>query len=155
MALTGTAARWGTNRGKNLELHGHCHQGAAVSLQAHERSCRRGWGKRQLPEDLAGAHHERPVLRRRDDAGAGAEPFESGGNGADHGDVRRGKAEMLAVFPSIFKVEHIRHEDMVEVLSGHSISVEFDRPTPIQIDGETIPGVSGYSATGTCEPVGV
>ena len=66
-----------------------------------------------------------------------------------------GKLKMLAVFPSIFKVEHIRHEDMVEVLSGHSISVEFDRPTPIQIDGETIPGVSGYSATGTCEPVGV
>lgn len=63
-----------------------------------------------------------------------------------------GKLKTLAVFPSIFKGEHIRHEDMVE---GHSISVEFDRPTPIQIDGETIPGVSGCSATGTCEPVGV
>lgn len=66
-----------------------------------------------------------------------------------------GKLKTLAVFPSIFKVEHIRHEDMVEVLTGHSISVEFDRPTPIQIDGETISGVSGCSVTGTCEPVGV
>lgn len=63
-----------------------------------------------------------------------------------------GKGKTLAVFPSIFKVEHIRREDMVE---GHSISVEFDRPTPIQIDGETIPGVSGYSVTGAREPVGV
>ena len=26
--------------------------------------------------------------------------------------------------------------------------------TPIQIDGETILGVSGYSVTGACEPVG-
>lgn len=63
-----------------------------------------------------------------------------------------GKLKTLAVSPSIFKVEHIRHEDMVE---GHSISVEFDRPTPIQIDGETIPGVSGYSVTGAREPVSV
>lgn len=66
-----------------------------------------------------------------------------------------GKLKTLAVFPSIFKVEHIRREDMVEVLTGHSISTEFDRPTPIQIDGETIPGVSGYSVTGAREPVGV
>ena len=65
-----------------------------------------------------------------------------------------GKLETLMVFPSIFKGEHIRHKEMVAILTGHTISVEFDRPTPIQIDGETILGVSGYSVTGACELVG-
>lgn len=59
-----------------------------------------------------------------------------------------GKLKTLMVFPSIFKGEHIKHTKMVEVLTGHRITVEFDRPTPIQIDGETILGVSGYQVTG-------
>ena len=65
-----------------------------------------------------------------------------------------GKLKTLMVFPSIFKGEHIRHKEMVAVLTGHRISVEFDRPTPIQIDGETILGVTGYSVTGARQPVG-
>lgn len=55
-----------------------------------------------------------------------------------------GKLKTLAVFPSIFKGEHVRHGEMVEVLTGHNIRVEFDRPTPLQIDGETIPDVTSY-----------
>ena len=66
-----------------------------------------------------------------------------------------GKLKTLMVFPSIFKGEHIRHKEMVAVLTGHRISVEFDHPTPIQIDGETILGVTGYSVTGARQPVGV
>lgn len=31
----------------------------------------------------------------------------------------RGKLKPLTVFPSIFKGEHIRHNEMVEVLTGH------------------------------------
>lgn len=58
-----------------------------------------------------------------------------------------GKLKTLAVFPSIFKGEHIKHTEMAEVLTGRDITVEFDRPTPIQIDGETIPGVSSYHVT--------
>lgn len=54
----------------------------------------------------------------------------------------------LAVFPSIFKGEHVRHEEMVEVLTGHDIRVEFDRPAPLQIDSETIPDVTSYEVTG-------
>lgn len=34
---------------------------------------------------------------------------------------------------------------MVEILQGHNITVEFDRPTALQIDGETIPNVTEYS----------
>ena len=59
-----------------------------------------------------------------------------------------GKLKTLAVFPSIFKGEHVRHGEMVEVLTGHNIRVEFDRPTPLQIDGETIPDVTSYEVTG-------
>lgn len=52
-----------------------------------------------------------------------------------------GKLKTLAVFPSIFKGEHIRHHEMVEILTGHKVRVEFDRPTPLQIDGKTVPDV--------------
>lgn len=61
----------------------------------------------------------------------------------------KGKLKTLAVFPSIFKGEHVRHTEMVDVLSGHCIHVKFDRPTPLQIDGETIPDVLEYEAVGS------
>ena len=54
------------------------------------------------------------------------------------------KLKTLTVFPSIFKGEHVKHDEMVTVLTGHDIRVEFDRPTALQIDGETISGVRGY-----------
>ncbi len=57
-----------------------------------------------------------------------------------------GKLKALAVFPSIFKGEHIKHTKMVEVLTGKEISVEFREPRPLQIDGETILDVKSYAA---------
>lgn len=56
-----------------------------------------------------------------------------------------GKLKTLIVFPSIFKGEHVKHTEMVQVLTGHEVKVEFDRPTALQIDGETILGVTEYS----------
>lgn len=61
------------------------------------------------------------------------------------------KLKALAVFPSIFKGEHVRHTDVVEVLTGREITVEFDRPTPLQIDGETVPDVTAYRAAAFAE----
>ena len=52
----------------------------------------------------------------------------------------------LIVFPSIFKGEHVKHTKIVEIHSGHEITVEFDRPTALQIDGETVTAVSSYRA---------
>ena len=52
------------------------------------------------------------------------------------------KLRALMIFPSIFKGEHVRHRQTVEILTGREITVAFDRPTPLQIDGETIPGVT-------------
>ena len=59
----------------------------------------------------------------------------------------KGKIKTLMVFPSIFKGEHVKHKDMVDVLSGKTIKVEFDKPTALQIDGETILNVTSYTAT--------
>lgn len=55
-----------------------------------------------------------------------------------------GKLKTLMIFPSIFSGTHIRHEDVVEVRSGQDITVRFDRPTALQIDGETILNVTEY-----------
>ncbi len=57
----------------------------------------------------------------------------------------KGKLGTLMIFPSIFKGEHIKHKDATSELSGHEISVKFDRPVALQIDGETILGVTEYS----------
>lgn len=57
-----------------------------------------------------------------------------------------GKLRALMVFPSIFKGEHVKHPSMCVTHSGHEISVEFDRPVALQIDGETILDVRGYRA---------
>lgn len=58
-----------------------------------------------------------------------------------------GKLKTLMIFPSLFKGEHIKHTKQVEILTGNEITVEFDRPVALQIDGETILGVSSYTAT--------
>jgi diacylglycerol kinase family enzyme len=50
------------------------------------------------------------------------------------------------MFPSIFKGEHVKYKKHIQVLSGKEITVEFDCPTPLQIDGETVPNVTKYTA---------
>lgn len=57
-----------------------------------------------------------------------------------------GKLKTLMIFPSIFNGGHISHKKQVEVLSGHEITVEFDSPVALQVDGETILGVTEYTA---------
>ena len=56
-----------------------------------------------------------------------------------------GRLRTLRVFPSIFKGTHVKHKSMVTIHTGHEITVEFDRPTPLQIDGETIPNATSYT----------
>ena len=55
-----------------------------------------------------------------------------------------GRLRTLCIFPSIFRGEHIKHKKSVAIHTGKEITVEFDRPTPLQIDGETIRDVTGY-----------
>ena len=56
-----------------------------------------------------------------------------------------GKLRTLMIFPSIFKGEHVKHKKAITVLEGKEFEVAFDRPTPLQIDGETVLGVEKYS----------
>ena len=56
-----------------------------------------------------------------------------------------GRLRTLCLFPGIFKGRHVRHKNMVALHTGHEITVEFDRPTPLQIDGETILDVTKYT----------
>lgn len=57
-----------------------------------------------------------------------------------------GRLRTLCVFSGIFQGKHVRHSSMVAIHTGHEITVEFDRSTPLQIDGETILDVTGYTA---------
>lgn len=57
-----------------------------------------------------------------------------------------GKLRTLMAFPSIFKGEHIKHKNCIDIFTGHDITVEFDRPVALQIDGETVLGVTAYTA---------
>ena len=52
------------------------------------------------------------------------------------------KLGTLMIFPSIFKGEHVKKTKNVTVLTGKEIKVIFDSPRPLQIDGETISGVT-------------
>ncbi len=56
-----------------------------------------------------------------------------------------GKLKTLMVFPGIFKGEHVKHTEMVEVMTGHKVTVKFDKPCALQIDGETVLNVSEYT----------
>ncbi len=58
----------------------------------------------------------------------------------------KGRLRTLMAFPSIFKGEHIKHKNMVAIHKGKNIHVKFDRPSTVQIDGETILGVTEYKA---------
>ena len=58
-----------------------------------------------------------------------------------------GKLKTLMVFPSIFKGQHVKHKNMAAIHKGHEITVEFDRPTALQIDGETVVGVTKYTVS--------
>lgn len=57
-----------------------------------------------------------------------------------------GKLATLMHFPKIFTGEHVQYKKRIDVLSGKKITVEFDKPTALQIDGETVSGVTTYTA---------
>lgn len=58
---------------------------------------------------------------------------------------RCNRLKSLFIFPSIFTGEHVKYKKKVDILSGHSITVKFDQPRTLQIDGEVITNVSKYN----------
>ena len=66
------------------------------------------------------------------------------------------RLKTLMIFPKIFKGEHVKHTKAVTVLKGRNVTVSYDRPTALQIDGETVCGVTTYTARAfEKEPAGV
>ena len=55
-----------------------------------------------------------------------------------------GRVHTLMIFPTTFKGEHVKYTKNASVIEGKNIKVVFDRPTPLQIDGETILDVTEY-----------
>lgn len=56
----------------------------------------------------------------------------------------KSKVRLLTILPLIFSGKHIKYTKYITFIQGKHITVEFDRPTPAQIDGETIKDVTKY-----------
>lgn len=52
---------------------------------------------------------------------------------------------LLFLFPKVFKGKHTKHTDMFDFRTGHEITVEFDSPCALQVDGETVLNVKKYT----------
>lgn len=55
------------------------------------------------------------------------------------------RLSLLLAFLSVFKGKHVRYKSLVTQLKGSNVTVEFDRPTALQIDGETVTDVLSYT----------
>jgi diacylglycerol kinase family enzyme len=56
------------------------------------------------------------------------------------------RAKILAIFPEIFKGTHVRHTKYIDIIKCDEVTVKFDTPCAMQIDGEEISDVSEYTA---------
>lgn len=56
------------------------------------------------------------------------------------------RLRILSIFPKIFKGTHIKHKNIIYTQPAHEITVEFDVPCALQIDGETVLNVKKYTA---------
>ena len=56
------------------------------------------------------------------------------------------RPRIVPIFPEIFKGTHVRHTKYIEVVKCDEVTVRFDRPCAVQIDGESIPNVTEYTA---------
>lgn len=57
----------------------------------------------------------------------------------------KSKLKTMLIFPSIFKGGHVSHTDVVKIHKGKEITVKFDRPCALQIDGGTVTNVLTYT----------
>lgn len=57
-----------------------------------------------------------------------------------------GRLKALMRFSGIFKGEHVKYTEMIDVIEGDEIEVEFSIPTALQVDGETYLNVTKYTA---------
>lgn len=51
----------------------------------------------------------------------------------------------VTIFPSMSKGTHVKHTECIHIFKGHEVEVVFDEPCAMQIDGEVVLGVNGYT----------
>lgn len=51
----------------------------------------------------------------------------------------------LIILPTVYKGKHIKYTKVIDIFKGKEITVKFNRPTALQIDGETVLAVTEYS----------
>lgn len=51
----------------------------------------------------------------------------------------------LAIFSTVFSGTHVKYTDVVTTVEGREVTVEFNIPSALQIDGETIKDVKSYT----------
>lgn len=56
-----------------------------------------------------------------------------------------GRLKTLMIFPSLFKGTHVKHTKAISIIQGKEVTVKFDEPRALQVDGETILGVTEYT----------
>ncbi|MBO4905400.1 MAG: diacylglycerol kinase family protein [Lachnospiraceae bacterium] len=56
----------------------------------------------------------------------------------------RFRIQLLFAFLSVFKGNHLKYKSLVTRIMGSNVRVEFDKPTALQIDGETVSDVLWY-----------
>lgn len=56
------------------------------------------------------------------------------------------RARIIPIFPEIFKGTHPRHTKYIDIVKCDEVTVRFDTPCALQIDGETILDVTEYTA---------
>lgn len=57
------------------------------------------------------------------------------------------RLKIVTLFPSIFKGKHTKYTKNIDLIKCDSLSVEYDTPCALQIDGEPMQNISGYSVT--------
>ncbi len=56
------------------------------------------------------------------------------------------RLRLLTIFPTIFKGTHIKYKKYVEFYSADEVTITYDEPCAMQIDGETVVDVKSYTA---------
>ena len=56
------------------------------------------------------------------------------------------RTRIIPIFPEIFKGTHPRHTKYIDIVKCDEVTVKFDTPCALQIDGETILDVTEYTA---------
>lgn len=56
----------------------------------------------------------------------------------------------LMAFPSTFTGKHVKYAEKIDIFTAKEVTVEYDRPTALQIDGETVRNVTSYTVR-VCE----